>query len=83
MDVVDVNLGEKMFISKPTAVMTANLIGPWVIPTLVGTDGQTLVLQVMPRHKHQMVALRRFNVSLLGIQKHHTQIPPPYEYRRM
>ena len=76
MDVVDVNLGEEMFISKPMAVMTANLNGPWVIPTLMGADGQTSMLQAMPRHKHRMQALRRFNVSLLGIRKHHIQIPP-------
>ena len=76
MDVVDVNLGEEMFISKPMAVMTADLNGPWVIPSLMGVDGQTSVLQAMPRHKHLIMALRRFNVSLLGIHEHHIQIPP-------
>ena len=39
MDVVGVNLGKEMFISKPMAVMTANLNGLWVIPALMGVDG--------------------------------------------
>ena len=34
------------------------------------------MLQAMPQHKHLMLALRRFNVSLLGIQEHQIQIPP-------
>ena len=77
MELVDVNLGEETFISKPMAVMTSNLNGPWVIPTLLGTDWQPSVPQVMPRHKHLMRALRCFNVYLLGIQEHHIQTHSP------
>ena len=76
MTITHANLGDEMFISKPMALMTADLNGPWVIPALPGKDGQPLVRQPMPRHKHLMQALWRFNVSLLGLQEHHLQCPP-------
>ena len=39
------------------------------------------MLRPMPRHKHLMLALRRFNISPLGIQEHHIQSPPIRVFR--
>ena len=36
---IHVNLGGDTFISEPTALMTTNLNGPWVVPTMPCKDG--------------------------------------------
>ena len=76
---IDVNLGGDTFISKPTALMTAKLNGPWVVLTMPCKDGRTSVLRPMPRHKHLMLPLRRFNTHVA--QLHSTELCFPRSFQ--
>ena len=74
MNDVNVNLGGDVCIN-PIAIMQTNLNGPWVVPRETAGADQTPILQTLLRHKHLGLALKRFNVSLLGIEEHHLPCP--------
>ena len=66
-------LGQDNFISKYLTCMQTNLNGLWTIPNL---SRRGKVLRPHPRHKHLSLALKRFDIFLVGLQEHHVPKPP-------